>query len=359
MKIRVLCLTALMAAAMAVQAEAGLVFNFNAAPGMSAQAIQGFAAAGARWSGLFSDNITVNIDVDFRALSPGVLGSASSTQATYGYSTVRNALVADKTSADDNTATANLQGGTNFNMLINRTGNNPNGGGSSTPYLDNTGANTSTIRMTNANAKALGLLSGTSAAVDASIAFSSSFGFDFDPSDGITAGLFDFIGIATHEIGHALGFISGVDVLDINNPVFLDDQFTYVSTLDLYRYSSRSAAVGAIDWTAGDVTSPKYFSLDGGATNAGATFSTGRVVGDGNQASHWKDNLGLGIMDPTAAPGELLAISGMDIRAFDVIGYNLITSPVPEPASVAMWALGALGLTYARRKRRHIELGDC
>ena len=44
--------------------------------------------------------------------------------------------------------------------------------------------------------------------------FSSAFSFDFNPDDGVTAGQMDFIGVAIHEIGHALGFISGVDTYD-------------------------------------------------------------------------------------------------------------------------------------------------
>jgi hypothetical protein len=32
-------------------------------------------------------------------------------------------------------------------------------------------------------------------------------------------------------------------------------------------------------------------------------------------------------MDPTAVGGELLKISGMDVRSLDVIGYNLVASP--------------------------------
>ncbi|MFO0842136.1 MAG: NF038122 family metalloprotease [Gemmataceae bacterium] len=339
-------------------AWAGLVFNFTPASGMDPQAIAGFAAAGARWSALFSDNITVNININFTNLPAGVLGSTGSTQANYTYANVRNALIADKTSADDNTSTAALQAGPAFNMLLNRTSNNPNGSGSATPYLDNDGdANNTTINMSNANAKALGLLAANNAAVDASISFSNLFTWDFDPSNGINAGAFDFVGIATHEIGHALGFISGVDILDINSPPvrgpFRDDQFTFVSTADLFRFSAASVqqGVGVIDWTAD--TRNKYFSVDGGTT-AGALFSNGvNFGGDGRQASHWRDNLGLGIMDPTAAPGELLAISNNDIRLFDVIGYNLGATPaVPEPGSLALLAIGACGLAgYARRRK--------
>ena len=285
--------------------------------------------------------------------------SAGSTEHIESYATVRSALIADKTSADDTTATANLQAGSALTMLINRTSNSPNGSGSATPYVDSDGdANNTTISMNSANAKALGLLAGNDPIVDAAITFNnnSAFNFDFDPTNGIAAGFYDFIGIATHEIGHALGFVSGVDILDFYSQPrrggpFPDDQFTFVSTLDLFRYSALSKANSAIDWTADNRV--KFFSIDGGTT-MGASFSNGVNFGDGQQASHWKDNLGLGIMDPTAGRGELLSITANDIRAFDVIGYNLNNSSVavPEPSSIALWGLGALGIAFARRYRK-------
>ena len=58
--------------------------------------------------------------------------------------------------------------------------------------------------------------------------------------------------------------------------------------------------------------------------------------------------LGLGIMDPTAFPGEQLVISNNDLLAFDVLGYTLI----PEPGTAALLSLGALLLGFRRPVRR-------
>jgi len=324
----------------------GVTFNFSPAGGTPANVIQGFNDAAARWAAILTDPVTVNFDIAFSTLGAGILGGASSDRATFTYTNTRNALTSNATSGDDSNTVANLQGGGAFSILINRTTDNPFGSGSATPYLDNDGdANNTTIRMTRANAKALGLISAADAARDADITFSDQFTWDFDPSNGITAGAFDFVGVATHEIGHALGFTSGVDVLDGNAGAFPDSAFTWVSTLDLFRFSTVSFAQGAgvVDWTAN--TTDKFFSLDGGATKS-VSFSTGKTFGDGQQASHFKDNLGIGIMDPTTAPGELLAISGNDQRLFDVIGWDLsaFSGVAPEPVCLGWVAAGVWGI---------------
>ncbi len=350
------------ALAAAAPAQAQTSFSLSFISGTTAQEQAAFTQAANFWSSILNDNITVNLTVGTAALGSGILAEAASTFVRHSYTNTRAALVADATSANDTIATTNLQAGPFMRLWTNATENNPNGADSLTPYLDNSGLNAAESWMTNANAKALGLApniipedqaNGCTALCDGYIAFSTGFGWDYDPSDGITAGLYDFVGIAVHEIGHALGFISGVDVLDVNTPAnFVDDQFRFVTPLDFYRCSAASAGQNALDWTVGSGTDPKLFSLDGCDTSL-ATFATGRNRGDGTQASHWKDGLGIGLMDPTSSAGELKVFTETDRLSFDVIGWNLRQQAevaTPAPASALVFVFGLAGLAMARRR---------
>lgn len=323
-----------------------LVINFIPTPGMSAQSLAGFQAAANRWQSVLHDDVTVNLNINFSTLGAGILGSTGSTRGTLSYAGFREALIDDAWGATDNQAVAGLQSAACLNVFMNGTSGNPAGSGSGSTFLDNDcDANNKTVRLTWANARALGLTAAHDNTVDGSVAFSDAFTWDFDPSDGINGDAFDFIGVATHEIGHALGFVSGVDTLDGNRSgAFADSVFTYIAPADLFRCSAESRAAGGdLDWAADK--RDKYFSLDNCATTI-AQFSTGRTWGDGQQASHWKDNQHLGILDPTAARGELLAISALDLQLYDAIGWNV----VPEPGSIALFMIGLFGLAGLRRR---------
>lgn len=60
-----------------------LSFSLTFTPGTTVQQQQAFVEAGARWSALFSDNVTLDMTVGVEALSVGVLTSAGSRRASY------------------------------------------------------------------------------------------------------------------------------------------------------------------------------------------------------------------------------------------------------------------------------------
>ncbi|MEM9331374.1 MAG: NF038122 family metalloprotease, partial [Pseudomonadota bacterium] len=307
----------------------GFTLNDTGGVGAGTQALAGFQAAAELWTYLLGDNININLDVGFSALDPGILGSTGSTKAIVYYDDVRTALVNDQTSAEDASAASNLAAGNSLSFVTNDT----NG----TQIVDSDGSvNNRVLAINSANAKALGItVDANGNAInpnqsDGSVRFSSSFNWDFDPTDGIDAGAQDFVGVAFHEIGHALGFTSGVDIVDQYTGSGPGGQldlngFAIFNVLDLFRYSGS----GQLNYAIGG---NPYFSIDGGNTaELGATFSTGSFQGDGRQASHWKDGLGLGILDPTANPsGNLNNVSNLDLLAFDVVGYDRVVDNVAQ-----------------------------
>jgi hypothetical protein len=352
----------------AAPASARPTFSLSFISGTTQAAQDDFTAAANYWAGRLTNNVTINLTVGTANLGSSILGETTSAAVFETYSSLRTDLIAGKSSsAADTMATANLPSSASpLSIYMNHTTDN---GNSATPFVYSIGA--PDFHMTTANARALGysgldalgystagqslsVASGTScASCDAIIEFTTAFNWDTNPADGITAGYYDFTGAAVHEIAHALGFISGVDIVDY----FASGTPTqaavlagyYMSPLDLFRCSTASKAAGtALDFT--EDTRTKYFSLNDCTTTGAAQFADGfsGTNGDGSQASHWKNGLGLGIMNPTLASGVVATVSGNDLTALDAIGWNLNT---PEPASIALGGVWLAALGFARRRR--------
>jgi hypothetical protein len=351
----------ILCAVCASSTQGALVFNFTPAIGASQssynQILPAFQTAAGLWSGVLTDDIQVNLALNFTTLSPSLLTSTQINTAPFTYADFRPALFDDIQSNDDASVYQHLQkdvsDGQAFNLLLNRALLNPGDSSSATPYLDNDGDdNNQTIQMSLANAKAIGFeVDAEVFPTDATITLNDAVSWDANPQDGIDNDKYDQVGIALREIGRALGFVSGVDVLDSNSPPhagpFGDYQFANVTPMDLLRYSSDSVAQGdgVFDWTADNRT--KYLSLDGGATSL-AELSTGVNFGDGNPAGNWKAGQNTGVMNPSPAQGQNLDLSIADLRVMDAIGYNV----VPEPSAMVMILAAGLFGSVRRPTRR-------
>lgn len=392
---------AMVAAASAATPASAITFNLienGNGVGQGTQARLGFEVAAAYWSSVLTNDITVNLQIGFNPLGEGILGSTGSGVTTLYTRSFYDALQANRTSALDNIAVANLRpltagsgatGGTGAITYLGNALNATNNGYIDTATrLDNDGgANNRGLTVNTSVAKALGITSSytgapiSPTAIDGSVTFSTLFDFDFNPYDGIDANAFDFVGVAIHEIGHALGFRSGVDRIDgwtapgttAVAPVNPENYINIFTQLDLFRYGSE----GLLNWS---TQGTPYFSIDGGATQmfGDSLMSTGRLNGDGRQASHFKDSAAgdpqLGILDPTSGRGQLQEVTALDLAAFDAFGwqvsfdvlqasgYRLTTAQifasvtgVPEPTSW-MTMIGGFAFIGGAMRRRQAAL---
>jgi hypothetical protein len=230
------------------------------------------------YEGKFSDPVTVNIK--FAEMNTG-LGQSTTFFSTLQYSTFYNALVADAKTTNDTIGLAHIPGGSI----------NPVDG-------------TSSIRVTTANQRALGLSANNP--LDSTISLNMSIinitRTSIDPNK------YDLMAVASHEIDEALGSASGLGGPNI-------------TPADLFRYNS--AGTRSYITTGDDA----WFSIDGGAT---------RLVqynqnGNGDYGDWWS----FGgphtprVQDAFATAGATPNL-GVELTLLDVIGWDLVI-PIPPP----------------------------
>jgi hypothetical protein len=169
-----------------------------------------------------------------------------------------------------------------------------------------------------------------------SVVWSYNFG-----GNSVPPGTLDFLSVSLHELTHHLGVVSGVDKagwLTQKRQYDASHQSDFYATLvgnlshttpfDLFRFTkeSRQQAGSGDSWIDLSVGGQPYFSTDGGKTVLGY-LSTGddtSLGGDGNQASHWKQQANpLGILDPVIHTGQRRGITTLDRHLLDAIGWDL------------------------------------
>nr|WP_316642229.1 NF038122 family metalloprotease [uncultured Roseateles sp.] len=413
------------AAALACVAPASalniVLWDTNNSYAASPDALLAFQKAANYWNKTISNDVTVNIKIGFADLGSNILAQAGSSSSEVLVKDVYSALNANAhKSALDTIAVAGLKGlnaNGGLQMRVNGYADGANQIGVDTTIGSrNTSGNDAINRVLDVNTsvqKALGLANPAGPKYDATITFSSTFGFDYNPTNGTATGKYDFTAVAIHELGHSLGFVSGADTFDyfgrgsgpgaaqLESGAFgskrLDD-FAIGSVLDLFRYGASPATPDGhlqLQWGA---NKGAFFSIDGvnpfnfgSADQSVASFSTGAYNGDHSQASHWKDTdlfpdagnpgcyLGgrdIGIMDPTGTPCANGKVTQNDLAAFDAMGWNLSVDAlqqkkysmdtsdiykmdglavvaVPEPATWAQLLLG-VGVVGGLMRRRKI-----
>lgn len=249
----------------------------------------------------FFDPITVTVNFQFASLPPGVLGSTGSSYTSASFTNTRNGLQADMDGSDS--IQTHLPGGASLPVR----------------YDGNSGTvtNESTVFITRANYRAaIGSVSGSAA----SITFSSNFSWDYTPP-AISGGTTCFQSVIVHEVGHALGFVSAADFRPFD-----------VEMLDLYRFQ-RSDGAGTDhnpDTLAEFSTTARMVDQNAPGTDDDVNSDLISVEwrmsdGNPNQASHFRDNANIGIMDPTIGSGQTFYPNfyrTADLDMFDAIGYD-------------------------------------
>ena len=311
-------------------------FNFTFDDAVSYDQRVAFELAARIWGTYLTDDVVVNLHI---ASTDGLDGNAVGGAVPFFYDQLygiyQGYAEADITASSDSTQSVDQQA---FDSLQQ--------GNTTALLLDGSVIESNTtLAITSAQAKALGMSGGLllengntwernlvdANALDGYILINQSYtwNYDFLREKKARGKTLDFLSMAMHEIGHVLGFVSGIDgTMTLESMHSGEQTLDNFTVLDLYRYSSDSDSVTNPDGSVSDVSvgGDAYFSIDSGDTNL-ANFSTGQQKGrggDGYQASHWKRlRKAMGLMDPTLAYKERLRLTLLDLQAMDVLGWDI------------------------------------
>lgn len=289
--------------------------------------VDALEAAAIVYESRISDDVVITVRIN-SVPSSGGIASVTTPRLALGYASVRAALVADASGRESALMAALPAPDAVFETEVGQRSTTAAGG----------------LRLTAPQARAIGLPGALPAGdPDTTMTFNLSRTYDLDPSDGITAGSVDFRYVVVHELGHVLGFITGTDYSASVVP----------TAFDLFRFGSGLPAT--------DPESIAHFrsyprelrrGFEAAVDTVGAVVGAGGpwrlsigIIGDGRQASHWKDEslLGLqhsiGVMDPTynpitTFPGYPQYLSVADRLAFSLMGWDVVWyGPCPSDLS--------------------------
>jgi hypothetical protein len=338
-------------------------FNFSYAQGVSQTQMAAFEMAGKIWSSYLTDDVTINIAVDVQKDFAGnTIAGAIARTNDYSFSTYANALRydADPTSTDLKVISSQTVNSNSFKarydaIVSNQTVNSQQVG--------------SKLSINSANAKSVGAVgrgidTKASNVLDGYIVMrdltgtNTSWSYNFNRQNTVAANSVDFIGVAVHEIGHILGFQSSIDrpwvgggnLSSSEYKLALKERVNQASTLDLFRYSNKSNVgfESNIDLSVGG---DQYFGLGTNGTTFVGRFDNGVDTtrgGNGFQASHWESG---GIMDAEVRRGQTTAITGLDLIAFDAIGWDIATGGINKMINYAQLEMESKQIASQKTKQ--------
>lgn len=275
--------------------------NFVPTTSMPAGALEALAQVKYYYESQFTDPITININIAFAAMGPGILGGTSSNYVNVNWPVARDALI---NGMDGNDTIQNFL---------------PPGSTIPVRYDGNSATVTNENRVfaTYANHRAaIGTVAGTAA----SMTFNNQFSWDYTPPS-ISGGSYCFQSVIVHEVGHALGFVSGADF-----------RTNDIEMLDIFRFQ-RSDGAGDYNPDDNNEFSTTARMVDQNAPGTNDDVNSDLIVveyqmsdGNPNQASHFRDQTPvIGIMDPTFGSGQTFYPNFLrtpDQNMFDAIGYD-------------------------------------